>query len=68
MMEADLTVLTFPDEVGFASATGLLVGLLCRTSIATSITQYYVSEPTKRLIDTQFGCTSRHDVHCTLKV
>ena len=32
-MEADLTVLTSPDEVGVASTAGLLVGLLQQTSI-----------------------------------
>lgn len=64
---ADFTGLASPHKVGFASAARHLIGLLsgkrqCKESHATIILL------TKRLTFTQLGCTSRHEVHWTLKV
>lgn len=63
---SDLAVLAFPDEIRFASASRLLILLLV---FGQSRSKWVVQMlPTNRLIDTQLGCISRHDVHWTLNV
>lgn len=66
------TILTFPDEIGFAAAAAHLIVLLYNPGLEL-LSSRHLARPrkvvlTNLLTATEFGWVSLHDVHWTLKL